>query len=110
MESMTQKKRAPNTALNTPEGAKGRLRQIRGRQPYSIVRKILYLIVAANRAWSTDGCYGLGLLLPRGAHFVTQRWSHFLRQAAKVDSPMRRTIHHEDAETVFGGVQGQGRA
>src|SRR6266496_428615 len=31
-----------------------------------------------------------------------QRWSHFLRQAAKVDSPMRRTIHHEDAETVFG--------
>ena len=39
-----------------------------------------------------------------------QRWSHFLRQPAKVDSPMQRTIHHEDAETVFGGVQGQGRA
>ena len=33
---------------------------------------------------------------------VTQRWSHFLRQPAKVDSPMKRTIHHEDAETVFG--------
>ena len=31
-----------------------------------------------------------------------QRWSHFLRQPAKVDSPMRRTIRHEDAETVFG--------
>ncbi len=31
-----------------------------------------------------------------------ERWSHFLRQPAKVDSPMRRTIHHEDAETVFG--------
>jgi peptidoglycan hydrolase CwlO-like protein len=31
-----------------------------------------------------------------------QRWSHFLRQRAKVDSPMQRTTHHEDAETVFG--------
>jgi len=39
-----------------------------------------------------------------------ERWSHFVRQPAKVDSPMQRTIHHEDAETVFGGVQGQGRA
>jgi hypothetical protein len=38
-----------------------------------------------------------------------KRWSHFLRQPAKVDSTMQRTIHHEDAETVFGGVQGQGR-
>src|SRR6266446_2253340 len=33
-----------------------------------------------------------------------ERWSHFLRQPAKVDSTMQRTIHHEDAETVFGGV------
>ena len=31
-----------------------------------------------------------------------QRWSRFVRQPAKVDLPMRRTIHHEDAETVFG--------
>ena len=31
-----------------------------------------------------------------------ERWSHFLRQPAKVDSPMQRTDHHEDAETVFG--------
>jgi len=31
-----------------------------------------------------------------------KRWSHFLRQPAKVDSPMQRTDHHEDAETVFG--------
>jgi len=31
-----------------------------------------------------------------------QRWSHFLRQPAKVDSMIQRTIHHEDAETVFG--------
>jgi hypothetical protein len=38
-----------------------------------------------------------------------QKWSHFLRQPANVDSTMQRTIHHEDAETVFGGVQGQGR-
>ena len=31
-----------------------------------------------------------------------KRWSHFLRQPAKVGSPMQRTTHHEDAETVFG--------
>jgi hypothetical protein len=31
-----------------------------------------------------------------------ERWSCFLRQAAKVDSAMKRVIHHEDAETVFG--------
>jgi hypothetical protein len=31
-----------------------------------------------------------------------QRWSHFLRQPAKVGSPIQRTTHHEDAETVFG--------
>jgi hypothetical protein len=31
-----------------------------------------------------------------------ERWSHILRQPAKVDSPMQRTDHHEDAETVFG--------
>ena len=31
-----------------------------------------------------------------------QRWSHFLTQPAKVDLPMQRMIHHEDAETVFG--------
>jgi len=31
-----------------------------------------------------------------------QRWSHFLRQPTKVDSPMQRTTHHEDAKTVFG--------
>jgi len=32
----------------------------------------------------------------------SQRWSHLVRQPAKVDSPMQRMIHHEDAETVFG--------
>jgi hypothetical protein len=30
-----------------------------------------------------------------------KRWSRFVRQAVKVDSPMKRMIHHEDAETVF---------
>jgi hypothetical protein len=30
-----------------------------------------------------------------------QRWSHFLRQPVKVDFPMKRTIHNEDAETIF---------
>jgi hypothetical protein len=33
---------------------------------------------------------------------TAKRWSHFLTQPAKVDSPMQRMIHHEDAETVFG--------
>jgi hypothetical protein len=33
---------------------------------------------------------------------VYERWSHFLTQPAKVDSPMQRTNHHEDATTVFG--------
>jgi hypothetical protein len=31
-----------------------------------------------------------------------ERWSQLLRQPAKVDSPIRRTNHHEDAQTVFG--------
>jgi len=31
----------------------------------------------------------------------SQRWSRFVRQLAKVDLPMRRMIHYEDAETVF---------
>jgi hypothetical protein len=30
------------------------------------------------------------------------RWSHFLRQPAKVGSSMLRMNDHEDAETVFG--------
>ena len=36
------------------------------------------------------------------AQRLEERWSHFLRQPAKVDLTMQRTIHHEDAETVFG--------
>ena len=41
---------------------------------------------------------------------IVESWSRFVRQAAKVDSPMRRTIHHEDAQTVHGRVQGKGCA
>jgi hypothetical protein len=40
----------------------------------------------------------------------TSGWSHFLRQPAKVDLPMQRTIHHADTETIFRRVQGQGCA
>ena len=36
------------------------------------------------------------------AHDGLERWSHFIRQPVKVDSPIQRTNHHEDAETVFG--------
>ena len=37
-------------------------------------------------------------------HFTRggQRWSRFLRQPVKVDLTTQRTIHHEDAETIFG--------
>ena len=41
---------------------------------------------------------------------VGQRWCRFLRQGHKVDRPMERTIQHEDTQTVYGRVQGQGRA
>jgi hypothetical protein len=30
------------------------------------------------------------------------RWSRFERQAAKVDLMAKRTIHHEDTQTIFG--------
>jgi hypothetical protein len=33
---------------------------------------------------------------------LSERWSHFLRQLAKVGSSMLRMTDHEDAETVFG--------
>jgi hypothetical protein len=37
-----------------------------------------------------------------GALACDKRWSRFLRQPGRVDSPIRRTNHHEDAETIFG--------
>ena len=39
-----------------------------------------------------------------------ESWSRFVRQAVKVDLMTRRTIHHEDAQTVHGRVQGKGCA
>ncbi|MCO5164585.1 MAG: transporter substrate-binding domain-containing protein [Mesorhizobium sp.] len=39
-----------------------------------------------------------------------ERWCRFLRQEHKVDRPMERTIQHEDTQTVYGRVQGQGCA
>jgi hypothetical protein len=41
-------------------------------------------------------------LSPIQAAAQSERWSWFLRQPAKVDSPMQRTNHHEDAEKIFG--------
>ena len=44
----------------------------------------------------------MALLELAGEFRARERWSCFLRQAVKVDSAMKRVIHHEDAETVFG--------
>jgi hypothetical protein len=49
-------------------------------------------------------------ILMMGELYRLQRWSRFLRQVAKVDSMTRRKIHHEDAKTVHGRVQGEGCA
>lgn len=38
-----------------------------------------------------------------------ERWSRFLRQGHKVD-PTMRTIHNEDAQTVYRRFRGEGRA
>lgn len=45
-----------------------------------------------------------------GRRGVGMRWCRFLRQGHKVDFPMKRTIQHEDTQTVLGRVQGQGCA
>lgn len=42
--------------------------------------------------------------------YLGERWCRFLRQGHKVDRPMERTIQHEDTQTVYGRVQGQGCA
>jgi hypothetical protein len=58
---------------------------------------------AAHLEWSLESMTDLRLRAHgEAAVSAGQRWSHFLRQPVKVDSPMQRTIHHEDAETVFG--------
>ena len=48
-----------------------------------------------------------GICISRAAR---ERWSRYLRQVVKVDPTMKRMIHHEDAQTVHGRVQGKGRA
>jgi hypothetical protein len=44
----------------------------------------------------------VAILIYVGFLFRRQRWSRFLRQPGKVDLTTQRTIHHEDAETIFG--------
>ena len=63
--------------------------------PASIIEK-----TATVRGALSDGATHPPLCSPLGP--VRERWSCFLRQAVKVDSAMKRVIHHEDAETVFG--------
>lgn len=46
----------------------------------------------------------------RLARLPALRWPRFRRQGHKVDLPTKRTIQHEDTQTVYGRVQGQGRA
>ena len=42
------------------------------------------------------------LTLVIGLAAMWQRWSRFVRQAAKVDLLTQRMIHHEDTQTVHG--------
>jgi hypothetical protein len=56
------------------------------------ISTLLFVSCPANRANA----------ITLGDPSANQRWSCFLRQAVKVDSAMKRVIHHEDAETVFG--------
>jgi MFS family permease len=62
----------------------------------------IHLLVACR---VLQGCGG-AMMVPVGrltlVRTFDKRWSHFLRQPVKVDSPIQRTNHHEDAETVFG--------
>ena len=44
----------------------------------------------------------LKLLAEEEASERKHKWSSFARQPGNVDSPMRRTSYHEDAETVCG--------
>jgi hypothetical protein len=46
--------------------------------------------------------YPSGFILRYRLDPMSQRWSRFLRQPVKVDLTTQRTIHHEDAETIFG--------
>lgn len=62
------------------------------------------------RTYSDEGKSGLRLQGRDGLKRLIERWCRFLRQGHKVDRPMERTIQHEDTQTVYGRVQGQGCA
>ena len=62
----------------------------------------LQILVACERARCVFAPLGKATCLVLSIIRRIKRWSHFLTQPAKVDSPMQRMIHHEDAETVFG--------
>ena len=55
-----------------------------------------------NTAVIASACYVSITHHNNGIYPFRERWSHFLRQPVKVDSTTQRTIHHEDAETIFG--------
>ena len=65
--------------------------------------------ISASRAQSSLRPF-VALADKRRAESLAVRWCRFLRQGHKVDRPMKRTIQHEDTQTVYGRVQGQGRA
>ena len=48
--------------------------------------------------------------ITRALRYLDMRWCRYLRQGHKVDLPMKRTIQHEDTQTVYSRVQGQGCA
>ena len=69
----------------------------------------LYRKIISTEPTNFDALHMLGIVCCQNGKiseadkfFRAERWSHFLTQPAKVDSPMQRMTHHEDAETVFG--------
>ena len=60
--------------------------------------------IAVNALWPRTVIQTAALAM------IGERWSRYLRQVVKVDPTMKRMIHHEDAQTVHGRVQGKGRA
>jgi len=67
----------------------------RHRFPPDIIRQAIWLYARFTLSYRDVE----DLLAERG---LDKRWSRFLRQGFKVDLTMRRTIHHEDAQTVHG--------
>jgi hypothetical protein len=59
------------------------------------------LVVTPTPPLSAAACY-VSTNLYASAIQEVERWSRFLRQPGRVDSPIQRTNHHEDAEAIFG--------